>query len=137
MTFQPAAGTLGLLAHPLYGIARDIRRSVNPEHSDDVLIVPRRALSQASYRASTPQQRDSIIAIFMDLKQHTKDRKAELKQTAKDWLKDVEEELKEPDAMGIVDSVGACLSPGADTPSLTTHMDSNSASTSSSARECS
>ncbi len=93
-TIRPAAGILGVVAHPANGIFRSAQKLLRPA-TEDVLLGPRREQSQQAMSDSSHEERARILSTYKELEKKTGERRAVMEKKAKEWLKAAKEEQKE------------------------------------------
>lgn len=98
-TVRPAAGILGVVAHPANGLYRSAQKLLRPA-TEDVLLAPRRELSIQAFRDSSHEERARILNSYRELEKKTGERRAVLEKQAKEWLKAAREEQKEAEKRG-------------------------------------
>ena len=85
VTARPAAGVLGVMALPIHGAFKSIRRQTagQPERA---LAKARREVSQDLAKDISPERRQEIISRFAELDKETAKRKEQMKKRAKLFL---------------------------------------------------
>ncbi len=96
-TVRPAAGILGIIAHPANGIFRSAQKMMKPS-TEDVLLKPRQELSERDFARASQEEKRKILAKYKELEKGTAARRTELRKKAKEYIAAATLEQKEADA---------------------------------------